>query len=38
MNGNGGVSKTVEEEVGLLAKVDVVQSCLFEGGVGEFDG
>jgi hypothetical protein len=38
MNGNGGVPKTVEEEGGLLTKVDVVQSCLLESGVGEFDG
>ncbi len=38
MNGNGGVSKAVEEEGGLLVKVDVVQSCLLESGVGKFDG
>jgi len=30
MNGNGGVSKVVEEEGGLLEKVDVVQSHLLE--------
>ena len=38
MNGNGGVPKAVEEEGGLLVKVDVVQSRSLESGVGEFDG
>ncbi len=33
---HGGVSKVVEEEGGLLAKVDVIESVLVKGVVGEF--
>ncbi len=38
VDNNCGVSEEVEEEGGLLPKVDVIQSGLLESGVGELDG
>ena len=38
MDCNGRVTETVEEEVGLLSKGDVIKSGLLKSGVGELDG
>ncbi len=38
VDGNGRVSETVEEEGGLLPKINVIKSGLLESGMGKLDG